>query len=85
MTERTSLNQIIEEFIKINHLMTYIQKKPVQITDNLKLSTSMIHLIDIIGKYPNIHVTEISDRLGVTKGAVSQQISTLKKTFFDNH
>ena len=38
----------------------------------------MIHLIDVIGNYPETSITELADRLGVTKGAVSQQIPTLE-------
>ena len=79
VVDKIQFNQVIEEFIKVNNLMTHIQKRPIRITNDLKLSTSMIHLIDVIGNYPETSITELADRLGVTKGAVSQQIPTLEK------
>ncbi|MBO0480743.1 MarR family transcriptional regulator [Enterococcus sp. MSG2901] len=59
--------------------MTQIQKRPINITEDLKLSTSMIHLIEMIGNYPDSTITDLAERLGVTKGAISQQIPTLRK------
>lgn len=79
MDDKIQLNQIIEEFIRVNNLINKIQKKPVNIANNIKLSTSMIHLIDVIGNYPETSITNIANRLGVTKGSISQQIPTLKK------
>lgn len=36
-------------------------------------------MIQAIAKYPEANITELSIRLGITKGAVSQLISKLKK------
>lgn len=74
-----TFNQLVEEFIKVNNLLTQIQKKPISITKDMKMSTSMIHLIEMIGNYPYLTITELANYLGVTKGAISQQIPTLKK------
>lgn len=38
-----------------------------------------IHTIDMIGNNPGINVTELAELMGVTKGAVSQQIKKLEK------
>lgn len=84
MQDETKFSHLTEEFIKVNNLLTQIQKKPIKISNNIKLSTSMIHLLELINKYPNATITELSIRLGVTKGAISQQINTLKKLKFIN-
>lgn len=72
MTDKTSFSQIVEEFIKVNNLMNQIQKRSVNISNDLKISMSMIHLIEAIGNYPETSITELANRLGVTKGAISQ-------------
>ncbi|KAF1305516.1 MarR family transcriptional regulator [Enterococcus saccharolyticus] len=69
--------QFVEEFLKINNKLTQIQKKPVLITPDLQISTSLLHLIDAIGTYPRSTITEIAAKLGVTKGSISQQIPKL--------
>lgn len=79
MDSKMQFSQLTEEFLKVNNLITQIQKKPINITSEYKLSTSMIHLIDLVGKYPGKTITELAELLGVTKGAISQQIPVLKK------
>jgi len=45
-------------------------------TDDI-LYASEIHMIDVIGRYPGIYVTEIANKLGITKGAVPKMIRKL--------
>lgn len=44
-----------------------------------EFSNSEVHTIDIIGKNENINGVMISSSLGLTRGAISKIISTLKK------
>jgi DNA-binding MarR family transcriptional regulator len=41
------------------------------------LCASEIHMIEVIGRNPGIHVTEIANKLGITKGAVPKMICKL--------
>jgi len=41
------------------------------------LYASEIHMIEVIGRNPGIHVTEIANKLGITKGAVPKIICKL--------
>lgn len=41
------------------------------------LYASEIHMIEVIGRNPGIHVTEIAHKLGITKGAVPKIICKL--------
>lgn len=43
------------------------------------LTPAEIHTIDCIGKNNGINVTNLAEKLGVTKGAVSQMVNKLKK------
>lgn len=38
-----------------------------------------IHMIKAIGEHPGAHLTALADRLGVTKGAVSQLVKKLEE------
>lgn len=79
MNSENLLEQLVEDFLKINNQLTQIQKKPIPILDDVRISTSALHLIETIGNYPKLNVTELADKLGVTKGAISQQIPHLHK------
>jgi DNA-binding MarR family transcriptional regulator len=43
----------------------------------IPLFRSEIHTIETIGKHPGINVTRLAERMGVTKGAVSQMLKRL--------
>lgn len=59
-------------------LQDQLEKKPQKFgTDDL-LSFSEIHLIEVIGKIEGLSVTDIGKRMGVTKGAISQQLKKLE-------
>jgi DNA-binding MarR family transcriptional regulator len=45
----------------------------------IPLYRSEIHTIETIGKNPGINVTRLSERIGITKGAVSQMLTRLVK------
>lgn len=70
---------LVENFLKINNELNQINRIPLKLPNGLILSTSALHLIEAIGKHPTSNVTELSEILGVTKGAVSQQIPRLEK------
>lgn len=55
-----------------------LEKKPRKFgTDDL-LSSSEIHLIEIVGSIEGLSVTDIGKKLGVTKGAISQLLKKLE-------
>ncbi|TWH51709.1 MarR family transcriptional regulator [Sporomusa sp. KB1] len=45
-------------------------------TDDI-LYASEIHMLDVIGRNPGINVTELADKLGITKGAIPKIIRKL--------
>lgn len=82
MNSQNHIQEFVELFLRINNQLTQIQKKPIELEPGVSLSTSAIHLIDTIGQHPFTNVTELATLLGVTKGAVSQQITNLDKSGF---
>jgi DNA-binding MarR family transcriptional regulator len=43
------------------------------------LFRSEIHMIETVGKNPGVNVTRLAERMGVTKGAVSQTLTKLSR------
>jgi DNA-binding MarR family transcriptional regulator len=66
------LERVINKFRKI-------EKEPKDLGTGELLYIGEVHTIVAVGKYPGINITELSLRLGITKGAVSQAIGKLEK------
>lgn len=68
---------IIEIMTRIINKASSLMTEPRHFGTEDVLYASEIHMLDIIGKNPGINVTEIADKLGITKGAVPKIIRKL--------
>ena len=59
-----------------------LDSKPRDYGVGYKLYSSEIHTIEFVGRYPGSNITELSDKMGITKGAVSQTVNKLVKKKF---
>ena len=66
------------KFQSIIALARRLENSPRKFGTDKNLSHTEIHLIEIIGDNEGLSVTDISRRLGVTKGAVSQSLKRLE-------
>ena len=66
----TLLNQLVAK-------LAAIQQAPREYGTGVPLHGSEIHTIQAIGKSAGINVTQLAEKMGVTKGAVSQMVSRL--------
>lgn len=73
------LKLVDEKFHRIVNKMNRIEKVPRDFGTGFVLHPSEIHTIEVIGNNSGINVTELAEKQGVTKGAVSQIISRLEK------
>ncbi len=73
MDDKEFKQRYVEKFLKVNNQLSEIQQKPLKLENGTIVSTSQLHFIDAVGRYPNINVTGLSEVLGLTKGAISQQ------------
>jgi len=71
------LRSMIDTFLKILHTFSAIEKKPKDLGTGDLLYVSEIHAISIIGKNPEINLTQLADLAGVTRGATSQIVKRL--------
>lgn len=70
------------KFQSLMALAQQLEKKPKRFGTGENLSNTEIHLIEIIGDMEGSSVTDISKHLGVTKGAVSQNLKRLEAKGF---
>lgn len=67
------------KFQTIMALALKLDKTPKAFGTGQALSHAEIHLVEIVGDNPELSVTQIADLIGVTKGAVSQNLKRLEK------
>ncbi len=79
-----TVTQLMMQFYRIINKINELEKTPYDFGVGEKLYPSEIHTIQAIGNNSGINVTELSKRLGITKGGVSQMISKLKERGFIN-
>lgn len=77
MTKDKQLQALMEQFYSVVNRTAQLRNAPVVLEGCEPLNTAAIHLIEIIGNYERINMTEISEKLGITKGAVSQMTAKL--------
>ncbi|MBR7794724.1 MarR family transcriptional regulator [Virgibacillus sp. AGTR] len=56
-----------------------LERNPRTFSDAGTLTPSEIHAVDAIGEDRNILMSQLADRLGVTKGAITQVVGRLEK------
>lgn len=71
------LQQLIDQFLKILHLYAVISRKPVDYGTGDLLYFTEIHTISTIGKNKEINLIRLSEKMGVTRGAISQTVRKL--------
>jgi len=78
-TKTKILNDVIEQTMKLANKYNSLEKELYNFGIDELLTPAEIHTIDCIGKNNGINVTNLAEKLGVTKGAVSQMVNKLKK------
>jgi DNA-binding MarR family transcriptional regulator len=79
-TKEASANTIFEKFIRLFQLYQELEKTPRSFGTDELLSSSEIHLIEMIGDNDEVlSVTDLARLVGVTKGAISQRLKKLDK------
>ncbi|HEY3424692.1 MAG TPA: MarR family transcriptional regulator [Negativicutes bacterium] len=67
---------VLDTMLRIINKATELLAEPRNFGTEV-LCASEIHMIEVIGRNPGIHVTEIANKLGITKGAVPKMICKL--------
>jgi DNA-binding MarR family transcriptional regulator len=83
MTKAQNIHSIHEQFKAIVKLAEKLEKSPRRFGTQETLTSSEIHLVELVGdNNESICVTDLAGLLGVTKGAVSQNLKRLENKGF---
>jgi DNA-binding MarR family transcriptional regulator len=74
-----NINTIYERFSRIVKLSEKLEKIPRSYGTDELLTSSEVHLIEIIGDNEKLSVTDLAKLRGITKGAVSQNLKKLER------
>ena len=72
-------NYLIDLLFKFHNEMSIIDKKPMDYDTGYPLFKSEIHMIDFIGRFPDLNISELAYKTGMTKSAASQVIAKLNR------
>lgn len=76
MNKNTTLSNHIMQFI---NTLLFLEKRSVFAYKDINLYPSEIHLLVLISEGHAVNATTMAEKLGVTKGAISQTLSRLQK------
>lgn len=82
METKKSIHSLHGRFQTIMRLSEELEKIPRKFGTDTPLSSSEVHLIELIGDNKDQSVTDLARLQGVTKGAVSQHLKRLEKKRF---
>ena len=78
-TKEDNVNAIFEKFVRLVQLYEKLEKTPRSFGTDELLSSTEIHLIELIGdNKESLSVTDLARLIGVTKGAISQRLKKLE-------
>ena len=69
--------KMMMQFIRVNKKFQKFEKNPIEFGTGQKLYPSEIHILDAVGNGIGNNVTVLSQKFGITKGAVSQVVHKL--------
>jgi len=76
---KTFTLKINEMIIKLVNVYDEVRRIPNDYECGVKMHASDIHIIEMMGNYPDANTTRLAEVLGVTKGLVSRVSSNLEK------
>lgn len=74
---KNELQILIDQFLNILHLYSIISRKPKDYGTGDYLYFTETHTITVVGDGGVINMTQLAEKMGVTKGAISQTIRKL--------
>ncbi len=74
----------IRQFVRVARKYADAENLPIPVEGHGEISTREAHIIEAVGDTPEINITALANRFGVSKSAASQMISKLaQKGFVD--
>jgi DNA-binding MarR family transcriptional regulator len=79
MNDELKYKEVIDKFVRMMSKYGEMERKPRDYGTGDLLFPSEIHTMDVIGDNPGINITELSEKLGVSKSASSQIVNKLER------
>jgi DNA-binding MarR family transcriptional regulator len=73
----SEVNDLVRLFQSILHVYTLFEKQPINFGTGSKVYVTEIQTVSVIGENPNANMTQLSEIMGVTRGAISQTVRKL--------
>jgi len=73
---------VIDTLLRFHNEVTKMSRNPNDYGTGYPVYQSEIHMIDFIGRHPDLNISELSELMGMTKSAVSQIITKLSSKKF---
>lgn len=74
---KTAFSHLCRLWMQTMNKMNEFETSPADFGTGMLLYPSEIHTVQAIGDMPGMNVTELSERMGVTRGAASQMVTRL--------
>lgn len=71
--------KVTDQIFGITRLLEDERKKPKDYGSGVLLYHAEVQLLDTIARYPEENVSALSERLGITKGAITQLVEKLRQ------
>ena len=79
MNRKRVSQQLMAGFLRMVNKYNAMEKFPVSYDTEASFYHSERHLLDVFGEHPELNITDLAQRVGVTKGAISQAVAKLER------
>lgn len=70
--------ELIEDIYALANRVNQVKNKELHFQDLPTINMAALHLMEVIEENPNNNASELAELLGITKGALSQQVKKLE-------
>lgn len=79
MTRKQMSRQLMASFFRMVNKYKAMEKSPLAYGTDAVFFHSERHLLDVMRECPELNITDLATRVGVTKGAISQAVAKLER------
>ena len=70
--------ELIEDIYALTNRVNQVKNKELHFSDLPMINMAALHLMEVIEENPNNNASELAELLGITKGALSQQVKKIE-------
>lgn len=78
MTDEAQVRALMDDFRSLTERMSRQRNTPVAIEGSVPVTKASLHLLETVGTHPSERMTDVAQRMDITKGAVSQLATRLQ-------